>query len=217
MGIKNLLHINSSHFLCLYSLPLILNKEGNNEDIFCSAHLISTKKIQNMTNINIPLFKMQQQGINTDCSFVFKNCNQEKIIHAHKLILSSISPYFESQFKSEWGGNEPIPVTTFQHETFDKMIEIIYLSHVSFDTLDEAINLYEGAHFYQIEGLLDSLRYEIPRFWKHQKTIKISKMVNTVLKYQDYMLMQFIEKCFCANATQILQDEDWFNYILQQR
>lgn len=171
-----------------------------------------------MKVLNMPLFEKQQKEENTDCSFVFNvpadndDKTSEKVIHAHKLILSTVSPYFETNFKSEWKGNEPIRVTTFKYAVFEKMIEVVYLSFLSFETLDEALDLYEAAHFYQIEEVLNLLREEIPKYWMAHKTIQISKLINSAWKYQDLMLIQFCTKSFTVNASSIICDADWLNY-----
>lgn len=160
----------------------------------------------------------QQKGEGTDCSFVFDvpsadgKTSTKKVVHAHKFVLTNVSSYFETNFKSEWNGNQPIRVTTIQHKVFEKLIKAIYLSSIWFETLDEALDLYEAAHFYQIELVLDLLREEIQKFWFTFKTIEIGRLLNTTWKYQDWQILHFAMKCFTVNASQILEDADWLSY-----
>lgn len=62
-----------------------------------------------------------------NCSFVFNQSgdgisSEEKIIHAHKLILSTVSPFFEVNSKTEWIGKEAIPITVCEYSVFEKLI-----------------------------------------------------------------------------------------------
>lgn len=163
-------------------------------------------------------FEKQQKGEGTDCSFVFNvpaangKTSTEKVIHAHKFILSAVSPYFETNFKAEWKGDEPIRVTTFKHSVFEQLLKVVYMNILSFETLDHALDLYEAAHFYQMQEVLDLLRDKIPQFWFANQTIKISKFLNATFKYQDWILVQFATKCFTVNASKILVDYDWLNF-----
>lgn len=168
---------------------------------------------------NLPLYEKQQQGDHTDCSFVFQvhdgESSEVKTIQAHKLILSAASPFFEAHFKSEWKGNEPIPISVCEHSVFKKLIKAIYLGEIVFETLDDGCRLYEAAHFYQIEVVLDLLRLKIPKLCIYEGPLEISSLVNTAFKYQDYKLMQFSTKYFTINAESFLQDEDSLKFSFE--
>lgn len=159
------------------------------------------------------LFLRQQEGKDTDCSFIFKNDDgsEGETIHAHKQILSAV-PYFETNFKSEWKGDKPILITAVGHSVFEKLIRAIYVSDLSFETLEEAFELYEAAHFYQAEGVLDLVREEIPKFCLSNSPLNISKLTNTAWKYQDFKLIQFSTKYFAKNAIQIIQTQDFLKF-----
>lgn len=157
------------------------------------------------------LFNKQQEGKDTDCSFELKNedGSQGKTVHAHKLILTAASPVFEVNFKSEWEGDQPIPVKGYTYSVFNQLIRAIYLSEIYFKNLNEACELYEAAHFYQAEMVLDLLRNEIPIFCASKKPASISTLTNTARKYQDYKLIQFLTKYFSENAENIIINQDF--------
>ncbi|XP_063708174.1 uncharacterized protein LOC134836851 [Culicoides brevitarsis] len=163
------------------------------------------------------LFEKQQKGENTDCSFVFKITTEEgkmteKIIHGHKILLSAASKYFEVNFKAEWDGNKPILITSFDWIVFDKLIRAIYLSEVTFETLEEAIDIYEAAHFYQIERVLELLRNAIQGYFLEKKTVEISPLAKIAWKFQDYKLIPFVSKYFCANTDKIIKNDDFMGF-----
>ncbi|XP_063708171.1 uncharacterized protein LOC134836849 [Culicoides brevitarsis] len=166
------------------------------------------------------LFVKQQKGENTDCSFVFKITTAEgivteKVIHGHKIVLSVASKYFETNFKAEWDGNKPILITSFDWILFDKLIRAIYLSEVTFETLDEAIDIYAAAHFYQIERVLELLRNAIQDYCLQKKILEISSLAKISWKCQDYKLMTFVVKCFCANTDKIIKNEDFMRFSIE--
>lgn len=184
---------------------------------FCVSYSKKKKANKKIMALEQQIFEKKQKSDYTDCSFVFKTETvdgeqSEKLITAHKVILSAASQFFETNFKSEWKGNDPIPVTTVPYFLFDKLIRAIYLSEIDLENLDEALELYKAAHFYQIELILDLLRDQIPKFCYSNKIMQISELYKTTWKYQDAKLMQFITKYFAHNANKIIEDEDFFNF-----
>lgn len=173
-----------------------------------------------LSHNSLPLFEKQQKGENTDCSFVFKVhpenkkdlSSEKKIIHAHKLVLSSVSQYFAVNFKSEWHGNSTFNITACDYFIFEKLIRTIYLGEISFETLEEACQLYKAADFFQIEGVLDLLREKIVSHWHSVKTLEISQLVNTALQHQDCELINFTTNVFVFNALKIIKDPDFLKY-----
>ncbi|XP_063695983.1 uncharacterized protein LOC134827315 [Culicoides brevitarsis] len=162
------------------------------------------------------LFEKQQKGENTDCSFVFEITTEEgivteKVIHGHKVVLSAASKYFEANFKAEWDG-KPILITSFDWIVFDKLIRAIYLSEVAFETLEEATNMYEATHFYQMERVQELLRDTIPYWCLKNKVLEVSNLVAIAWKFQDYKLIPFVSKYFCANTDKIIKNDDFMGF-----
>lgn len=167
--------------------------------------------------LNQQLFKQQQNGEYTDCSFIFKVETDdgkwsEKIIHGHKAVFVAVSEYFEKQFKAEWQCEDPIPITSVQLPVFEKLVRGIYLSNFSLENLEEAVDLYEAAHFYQIEIILDLIRVKVPKLCCTKKIKAVSLIFNMAWKYQDATLIGFSTKYFIANADMIIEDEDFMKF-----
>ncbi|XP_063709706.1 uncharacterized protein LOC134838165 [Culicoides brevitarsis] len=163
------------------------------------------------------LFEKQQKGENTDCSFVFKIRTEDgkmtaKVLYGHKSILSTASKYFEANFKDEWNGTSPIVITTFDWEIFDKLMRAIYLREITFDGILEAINIYEAAHFYQMHCVLELLRDEIIYNYLDYRHHFLSDLAKTAWNYQDYKLMPFVVKYFCANTQILIKSADFMDY-----
>lgn len=160
--------------------------------------------------LDIKLFENQQKSIGTDCSFIFNVPESPpKVINAHKCVLSAVSQYFATNFKSIWKEDEPITITTFDYNTFEHLIRGIYVSNVEVPTLQSALDLYEAAHFYQITLLVDLVRNEIPKVCYDQETSQISQLTLTAWKFQDFRLIEYSRKYFGWRAYKILQDTDF--------
>ncbi|XP_063709825.1 uncharacterized protein LOC134838263 [Culicoides brevitarsis] len=162
------------------------------------------------------LFAQQQKGKFTDCSFLFKikadnGEVQEKVIHAHKLILSVASNYFETHFKRQWSNNEPILIETVEFSLFEKLIRAIYLNVTHFDSLKEAADLYEAAHFYEMETVLELLRRDIKRFLQAEKDFRISSIGNIAWKYNDIKLTHCTANFMIEYANRVNNDPDFVN------
>lgn len=162
------------------------------------------------------LFKQQQNAEYTDCSFVFEVETEdgkcaEKVIHGHKPVFVAASEYFKTQFKKEWLHAGPIPISSVPYPVFEKLVQGIYLNEITFETLKDAIDLYESAHFYQVESVLDLLREKIPKFCCSEKLTAVSQLLNMAWKYHDFKLISFSTKYFTSNTDMIIKDEDFTN------
>uniref|UniRef100_A0A336L7M9 CSON004493 protein n=1 Tax=Culicoides sonorensis TaxID=179676 RepID=A0A336L7M9_CULSO len=164
------------------------------------------------------LHEKQQKGEGTDCSFIFNQQDDNetestpKVIHAHKMILSLASSYFETAFKEEWNGNKPILITTFESSLFEKLINSIYLNKIDFTDLDEGLNLYEAAHFYGIQMILDALQHKIQEICYETNVTKIKRLYELAEKFENYRLMEFTRKYFSLMATKILGNEEFYTW-----
>lgn len=168
--------------------------------------------------INILLYKNLQEGKGTDCSFTFKNVKSDdgqestKVINAHRCILSAVSSYFEANLKSTWKGDEPIEVTTVEYPVFKKILKAIYLCEIDpFANLQDAIPLYEAAHFYQLDGVTELSRNEIRRYCNFKKKFEY-ELVITIFKHQDYCLIEFFRNFFISNAVELITGPNFMNY-----
>uniref|UniRef100_A0A336KT88 CSON014050 protein n=1 Tax=Culicoides sonorensis TaxID=179676 RepID=A0A336KT88_CULSO len=163
----------------------------------------------------IPLYEKQQKGEDTDCIFVFKCESEEgaveKVIRAHKFILSLASSVFETKFKEEWKGNQPIQDTSLEYSTFENLIRSIYLGEIKFENLEQAFDLYEAIHFYQVDSLLNLLRDEIQKHYYSKNVMQISQLCLIAAKYDDYRLKSFSKKYFMLNAYKIFKNDDFLN------
>lgn len=72
--------------------------------------------------------------------------------------------------------------------------------------------MYEAAHFYQVEVVLDLLRNKILDFCTSRSTIPFSQLTNTAWKYQDYKLIQFSLKYFSEKPHKIINDADFLKF-----
>lgn len=168
------------------------------------------------------LYKNLQEGVGTDCSFVFKNINTEtdgsestkvKVIHAHRCVLSAVCPYFETNLKSTWKGDEPIEVTTVEYSVFQDILKAIYLCEMDpVKNLKYGLDFYEAAHFYQLEAASDLVRNELIKFCRGNEKQELSQLIKTALKYQDYRLIEFIRKHFTSKAGLLISEPDFLNY-----
>ncbi|XP_063708440.1 uncharacterized protein LOC134837058 [Culicoides brevitarsis] len=172
------------------------------------------------STIEQQLYEKQQKGEFTDCAFVFKVQTEDgkfskNIIHGHKLVLSGASKYFETNFKSEWNGNSVIEITSFDIKTFGMLMRAIYLNEVIFESVEEALNLYEAARFYQIERILDLLRQKIPKIYLINKLVALSalfEMAKQPPDSPDHILLAFATKYFIANTQKIIANDDFLQY-----
>lgn len=172
--------------------------------------------------VHIALYKNSQEKIGTDCSFIFKNVKVkvngaehevEKVIHAHRCVLSAVSPYFATNLKTTWTNGQPIEVTTVRYEVFEKIIRTIYLCDIQpTANLAEAIELYEATHFYQLDGVFEVIQNEIIRMLKEPKLMKCSKLITLVIKYEDHRLFEFFRKYFIKYAEPIISKSDFLDY-----
>lgn len=167
--------------------------------------------------IDLLLWTKKENAENTDCSFVFKvegenGAAVEKTIHAHKLILSTVSPFFEANFKDEWKGNVPIPVTTFNYSVFEKVIRAIYLNEIEVESLAEALEIYKALHFYQIEILDSMICDKIQEICCAKKETQISQLISVANEMQDFRLKEFARQYFVNNTAKILNDPDFLKF-----
>lgn len=172
--------------------------------------------------INVILYKNLQEGVGTDCTFVFKSVNSDdgsestKEIRAHRCVLSGVSPYFETNFKSTWKGDQPIEVTTVEFSVFENVLRAIYLCDIQPTTsLKGALALYEAAHFYQLDAVIELTRNEIIRFCSSKPPRENSQLVISILKHQDYRLIEFFRNFFIKYGTKIIAGPDFVNYPLE--
>uniref|UniRef100_A0A336N3I0 CSON010473 protein n=1 Tax=Culicoides sonorensis TaxID=179676 RepID=A0A336N3I0_CULSO len=154
------------------------------------------------------LHEKQQKGEGTDCSFIFNQQDDNetestpKVIHAHKMILSLASSYFETAFKEEWNGNKPILITTFEPSLFEKLINSIYLNKIDFTDLDEGLDLYEAAHFYGIQMILDALQHKIQEICYETNVTKIKRLYELAEKFENY---QAYYKCNEFSSLEVIR------------
>ena len=98
------------------------------------------------------LKKHLKNNVYSDVTIIVEN----KTFRCHKVILSSVSPYFEAMFASDMkeAHNETIELIDMESEMFEKVLEFIYAASDVVDT-ENVSSLLQAAALLQIQPLQD--------------------------------------------------------------
>lgn len=88
-----------------------------------------------------------------DIKFIFEDSKTE--IKAHKLILETVSPVFETMFNGSFAEKDTATIHDIDPEIFQKLIDVIYMQPVMVFSLEEAVDLCNVAEMYDVEDLKD--------------------------------------------------------------
>ncbi|WAR09780.1 BTBD3-like protein [Mya arenaria] len=148
-----------------------------------------------------------QEKLFTDVKFIFPNDNNESCT-GHKLILSMRSAVFEAMFYGSMSkGDDEVTISDIDKKTFEMVLRYVYTDELEVDG-ETVLKCLYAAKKYCIDGMVklcsDVLEASVA-------------VVNVCSNYEHaklYELQGLHDKCktfMVKNATEILQDDDFFN------
>lgn len=110
-------------------------------------------QIINYPKTYLKYLKLYSNDVKKDIKFIFDDSNTE--IRAHKLILETVSPVFETMFNGSFAEKDTAIIRHIEPQIFQKLIDVIYMQKVAVSSLEEAVELCNAAEMYDIEDLKD--------------------------------------------------------------
>ena len=148
----------SEHLTANGSLVLVITIK-----VFSSDSSSPLKKISNLHNNNEVVklnSKLLESGSYSDFTF---NVHKKKF-KVHRGILAAASPVFDKMFSASMAESKSkqCHVKDIKPQVFKHLLEFIYTGRVPGDISDVAKELFEAAHYYEIEKLKEICKQEFP-------------------------------------------------------
>lgn len=130
------------------------------------------------------------------------------IIKLHKFMLISRSPVLARLIKECREDECVIGTTDFSANIFEKVVYYIYTGKVQTLTTQAAIQLYEAAKYYEVEGLADRCLQFLVIFLDAKYFLDIYRLAD---EHKNKIFMTSCFKFFKCNQEAILSSVDWGN------
>lgn len=160
------------------------------------------------------LFKQYKKQKYSDLSIMCEG----KLFKAHKLIIGSASPIFESllqDINSESSSNSTLTVDDISSEIFEDILEFIYTGQVFMD-YEKAKNLLKGAEKYQLVDLKDMCLCKIENSLSVSTAVEILTIFDEFgsfrMEYFKKKVMNFIK----ANIADVTSGPAWKGVMLKR-
>ncbi|GIY76695.1 speckle-type POZ protein B [Caerostris darwini] len=171
-------------------------------------------------NLDIP---GNQNSLNNDLLHLYadkKLCDVtltagNKEFRAHKIILSSRSPVFESMFQNDMLEKNTgiVNVADMDSEILSMLLEFVYSDTFVGKDMDTAIKLYLAADKYQIL----SLREDCSSFMKSNLTVRnVCELLIFADDHRDDRLKTAVQDYICILGSEIMETEFWETFVVER-
>ncbi|XP_058457252.1 uncharacterized protein LOC131434516 [Malaya genurostris] len=165
------------------------------------------------TNDGLPDFsqrfnEMRHRNHLVDCSFKV----EDKIYHAHKLILSAASPVFEAMFYGSLAEKQTVKIADIRPCVFESLLDFVYVGLINLEKafqIEEILELYYCAQKYMIESLHKQC---VNFFGKNIKPNNVLKILDIAYNMN---LEDIIFSCLCVLKHFLASGMSLSNIILE--
>ena len=164
-----------------------------------------------MRSSNTGTYRPSEENLRILCGTkndVYFHCSDGVLIHAHKLVLSSMSPYFASVFNESWDKSNPngIWYTSDTSHVMGIVLAAMYTGSIEKEDLRKnPFEILSLAEKFQLEILIQIVQISLTR------SIRISSVKQILLSAEKYKLKRLKKDCFNfikKNAEDVFADEN---------